>query len=173
MTLDKTRFPNAQVIVKGNLVGVVAPTEWEAIRAAQQVAGATKWTDWKGLPGNARLFDYLKKDADWKTTPVAKSDKSNGEVAPAMAAAAKKLSATYSFRIMKHAPMGPTMAVADARPDGTVHIYTHNQNPQALRGEIAQMLGTPLDQRGRAHLRRSRPLRKIERRERRAPRMKL
>ncbi len=54
--LDKTRFPNAQVVVKGNLVGVVAPTEWEAIRAAQQVAAATKWTDWKGLPGNANLF---------------------------------------------------------------------------------------------------------------------
>src|SRR4029453_3541710 len=27
-TLDKTRYPNAQVIVKGNLVGVVAPSEW-------------------------------------------------------------------------------------------------------------------------------------------------
>ncbi len=55
--LDKSRFPNAQVIVKGNLVGVVAPTEWEAIRAAQQVAAATKWTDWKGLPGDANLFE--------------------------------------------------------------------------------------------------------------------
>ena len=41
--------------------------------------------------------------------------------------------------------IGPTMAVADARADGTVHIYTHNQNPQALRGEIAQMLGTSTD----------------------------
>src|SRR4029077_5786185 len=30
--LDKTRFPSAQVVVTGNLVGVVAPTEWEAIR---------------------------------------------------------------------------------------------------------------------------------------------
>ena len=144
-TLDKTRFPNAQVIVKGNLVGVVAPTEWEAIRAAQQVAGATKWKDWKGLPGNARLFDYLKRDADWKTTRVTKSDKSKGDVAPAMAAAAKKLSATYQLPYMKHAPMGPTMAVADARKDGTVYVYTHNQNPQALRGELAQMLGAPLD----------------------------
>ena len=95
--LDKTRFPNAQVIVKGNLVGVVAPTEWEAIRAAQQVAGATKWKDWKGLPGHTRLFDYLKRDADWKTTRVTKSDKSKGDVAPAMAAAAKKLSATYQL----------------------------------------------------------------------------
>jgi len=143
--VDKTKFPNAQVIVKGNLVGVVAPTEWEAIRAAQQVAAATTWKDWKGLPGNARLFDYLKQDADWKTTPVTKSDKSNGDLPPAMAAAAKKLTASYQLPFMKHAPMGPTMALADARKDGTAFIYTHNQNPQALRGEIAQMLSTAPD----------------------------
>src|SRR5258708_40018328 len=46
---------------------------------------------------------------------------------------------------MKHAPIGPTMAVADVKPDGTVHIYTHNQNPQALRGEIATMLRSTPD----------------------------
>ena len=143
--LDKTRFPNAQVIVKGNLVGVVAPTEWEAIRAAQQVAGATKWTDWKGLPGNANLHKNLRESSDWKTTRVTKSDKTRGNVAPAIASAAEKLSATYELPFMKHAPIGPTMALADARPDGTVFIYTHNQNPQALRGEIAQMLGTGID----------------------------
>jgi len=32
---------NSQVIAKGNLVGVVAPTEWEAIQAAMQVADGT------------------------------------------------------------------------------------------------------------------------------------
>jgi CO/xanthine dehydrogenase Mo-binding subunit len=143
--LDKTRFPNAQVVVKGNLVGVVAPTEWEAIRAAQQVAASTKWTDWKGLPGNANLFTWLRDSADWKTTPVTKSDKTRGDVEPALAGSAKKFSATYELPFMKHAPIGPTMALADARPDGTVHIYTHNQNPQALRGEIAQMLGASPD----------------------------
>jgi len=37
------------------------------------------------------------------------------------------------------------MAVADVRPDGTVHIHTHNQNPQQLRGEIATMLRTTPD----------------------------
>ena len=143
--LDKAKFPNAQVVVKGNLVGVVAPTEWEAIRAAQQVAGATKWKDWKGLPGHARLFDYLRRDADWKTTKVAKGDKDKGDVSPAMAKAAKKLAASYQLPFMKHAPMGPTMAIADVRKDGTIYIYTHNQNPQALRGEIAQMLSTSPD----------------------------
>jgi nicotinate dehydrogenase subunit B len=143
--LDKSRFPNAQAVVKGNLVGVVAPTEWEAIRAAQQVAGGTKWTDWKGLPGSANLFQYLRDNADWKSTAVSKSDKSHGDLQPALAGAAKKLSATYEFSFLKHAPIGPTMALADVRSDGTVHIYTHNQNPQALRGEIAQMLGISSD----------------------------
>jgi nicotinate dehydrogenase subunit B len=66
---------------------------------------------------------------------------------------------------MKHAPIGPTMAVADVKPDGTVHIYTHNQNPQALRGEIAMMLGIARSC-DRACLSRARPLRKVERRKR-------
>ncbi|SRR5579883_342679 len=143
--LDKKRFPNAQVVVKGNLVGVVAPTEWEAIQSAQQVSAATKWSDWKGLPGDANLFPHLRK-ADWTTTRVTKSDKSRGDAPKALAGAAKTLKATYEMPFLKHAPIGPTMALADARPDGTVHIYTHNQNPQALRGEMAQMLGVSIDQ---------------------------
>ena len=143
--LDKSKFPSSKVIVKGNLVGVVAPTEWEAIQASQQVAGGTKWTDWRGLPGGAKLYDYLRKEADWTTAPATKSDASKGDVDAAFASAKKKLSATYQLSYMKHAPIGPTMAVADVKPDGTVHIYTHNQNPQALRGEIAMMLSTTAD----------------------------
>ncbi|HEY6384328.1 MAG TPA: molybdopterin cofactor-binding domain-containing protein [Candidatus Acidoferrum sp.] len=143
--LDKTKYSNSQVVVKGNLVGVVASTEWEAIQASQQVASGTKWTEWKGLPGSARLYDYLRKESDWTTAPATKSDASKGDVGPVLGSAHKKLSATYQFSYMKHAPIGPTMAVADVNADGTVHIHTHNQNPQALRGEIAMMLGTTPD----------------------------
>jgi len=143
--LDKKQFPNSQVVVKGNLVGVVAPTEWEAIQASQQLAATTKWSDWKGLPGSAKLHDYLRKESDWTSAPVQKSHESKGDVSPALASAHKKLSATYQFSYMKHAPIGPTMALADVQSDGTVHIHTHNQNPQALRGEIATMLGTTPD----------------------------
>ncbi len=138
--LDKTKFPNSQGIVKGNLVGVVAPTEWEAIQAAEQVAGSTKWTEWKGLPGNAKLYQHLREESDWTSAPVGKGKANKGDVGPALATAKKKLSATYQMPFMKHAPIGPTMAVADVKPDGMVHIYTHNQNPQELRGEIAMML---------------------------------
>lgn len=143
--LDKTKFPNAQVVVKGNLVGVVAPSEWEAIQASRQVATNTKWSEWKGLPGHENLFTYFREKADWTTTKVTRSDKSHGDVNPALANASKKLTATYEMPFMKHAPVGPTLAVADVRTDGTVHIYTHNQNPQALRGEMAMMLGTKPD----------------------------
>jgi nicotinate dehydrogenase subunit B len=143
--VDKTKFPNSQVIVKGNVVGVVAPTEWEAIQAAEQVAAATKWTDWKGLPGNEKLHKHLRDEADWTSAAVAKAQTNKGDVGPVLASAHKKLSATYQMPYMKHAPIGPTMAVADFKSDGTVHIYTHNQNPQELRGEIAMMLRTTVD----------------------------
>jgi CO/xanthine dehydrogenase Mo-binding subunit len=144
--VDKTKFPNTRVVVKGNLVGVVAPTEWEAIQAARQVAPATKWSEWKGLPGGANLFRYFRQDADWKSAAVSRSRPSKGNVSGAMEAAPKKLTATYEMPYMKHAPIGPTMAVADARADGTVTIHTHNQNPQALRGQIALMLGITAEQ---------------------------
>ena len=144
-TLDKAQFPTARVVVKGNLVGVVAEDEWEAVKAAQRLELTTKWTDWKGLPGNDNLHAWLRDKADWTSTPVAKGAANAGATAPALGSAAKTLKASYELPFMKHAPIGPTMAVGDVRADGTVFVHTHNQNPQALRGQIAMMLGTPVD----------------------------
>jgi len=134
--IDKEKFPHSQVIVKGNLVGVVAPDEWEAIQAARQVAASTKWSEWKGLPGQADLFRHLR-EADFKSAPVNKGEKNKGDAAMP---AAKTLAASYELPYMKHAPIGPTMALADVRPDG-VTVHTHTQNAQQLRAQIAQMLG--------------------------------
>ena len=143
--LDKSRFPNCQVIVRGNLIGVVAPTEWETIKAAQHVASSTKWSEWRGLPGDKRLAAFLKEDADWKTVPAETSKKSNGDVAAELSKTARKHSATYEVPYLKHAPIGPAMAVGDVRADGTVYVYTHTQNPQALRSGIAYMLSVSVD----------------------------
>src|SRR6201996_8885847 len=144
-SLDKARFPNTRVVVKGNLLGVVAPTEWEAIQAAQQVARGTKWSDWRGLPGSDRLFPFLKEDADWKSAPAETSKASNGDVAAELAKSSKKFTATYHLPFLKHAPIGPAMAIGDVRPDGAVYVYTHTQNPQALRSGIAHMLSIGVD----------------------------
>ncbi len=64
---------------------------------------------------------------------------------PAHEGAKNKLAATYQLPYWKHAPIGPTMALADYRPDGSVTVHTHTQNAQALRGQLAMMLGTSVD----------------------------
>jgi CO/xanthine dehydrogenase Mo-binding subunit len=143
--LDKSRYPNSQIVIKGNLVAVVAPTEWEAIKASRQVAANTRWSDWQGLPADTRLFNFLKEDADWKSVPAATSKESKGDVPAALASSPKKLKATYERPYLKHAPIGPTMAVGDVRPDGSIHLHAHTQNPQALRTQIALMLGVSPD----------------------------
>jgi nicotinate dehydrogenase subunit B len=59
--------------------------------------------------------------------------------------APKKLEATYRLPYWKHAPIGPTLAVADYKSDGSVTVHTHTQNSQALRGQIAKMLGISIN----------------------------
>ena len=142
--LDKGKFPTAQLVVKANLVAVVSPSEWEAVQASRQVAAATQWSDWKGLPGTPALYDHLRKNADWKAVPVNRSKPSGGDVPAAIARAAKTHSASYELPYLKHAPIGPTMALADVRSDGSVTLHSHTQNPQALRGQIALMLDIPV-----------------------------
>ena len=143
--LDKLAFPNSQLVVLGNLVGIVAPTEWEAIGAAQQVARNTQWTNWKGLPGNANLFTYLRNDADWKATLITTNSSSSGKMASGNVAAENSIFASYELPFLKHAPIGPAIATADVRVDGTVFVYTNSQNPQVLRGDLAHMLDSSID----------------------------
>src|SRR5579862_5919191 len=83
--VDKTKFPNSQVVVKGNLVGVVAPTEWEAIQAAEQLASTTKWSDWKGLPSNAKLYQHLREESDWTSAPIEKAKTNKGDTVAVLA----------------------------------------------------------------------------------------
>ena len=142
-TLDKKRYPNTEIVVKGNLVAVVDPAEYIAIQAAQDLARTTKWNEWSGLPGSGNLFGALRK-ADWTTTPPT-TGRNVGTPSSAFAGAATKLTATYQFPFEKHAPIGPTAAVADVRPDGMIYVHVHSANPSAMRWELAMMMNTTLD----------------------------
>ncbi|MDE1146849.1 MAG: molybdopterin-dependent oxidoreductase [Azospirillaceae bacterium] len=140
--VDKAQFPGARVVVIGNLVAVVSENEWEAVQAAQQVAADTKWTEWKGLPGHEGLRDHLRQSVKWDEVPAGKGGANKGDV---VVAAAKTHAAAYFMPYLKHAPIGPTVSLADVRPDGSVTLHTHTQNPQYLRHLIAKMLGRAED----------------------------
>ena len=137
--IDKTKFPTAQVVVKKNLVAVLSPNEWEAISAARVVATGTKWSEWSGLPGSENLTEALR-GYQWGKP---ESRGNAADVTAAMLGAAKVFSASYEQPYMKHAPIGPFVAVADVRRDGMATVWTHSANSQGLRAQIANTLGIP------------------------------
>src|SRR5579863_83619 len=135
--LDKKQFPTAQVVTRGNLVAVVSPNEWEAIAAARAVAGRTKWTDWSGLPGNENLTKAIRAH-DWGSPSQSRGKAP--DVNATISSATKTISATYELPYVRHAPIGPYLAVADVRPDGKVTVWTHSSQSQGLRARIAHSL---------------------------------
>jgi nicotinate dehydrogenase subunit B len=140
--LDKSRFPNAQIVRKGNLVAVVSPNEWEAVSAARSVAAGTKWTEWSGLPGSENVTKAIR-DHRWSGQGGKRGNPA--DVAAAFASAPKTISATYEQPYVKHAPIGPFVAVADVRGDGTVTVWGHSSQSQGLRRRIATMLSVPVE----------------------------
>jgi CO/xanthine dehydrogenase Mo-binding subunit len=144
-SLDVKKYRGSRLIVQGNFVGVVAPSEWDAVRAAWDVAAATEWTTWKGLPGHDKLFEHLREKIDWTRLPVMNGAANKGNPVAAVAGAARTHSASYQVPYLKHAPIGPAVAVADARADGSVTVHTNTQNPQFLRKGLAIMLNVPVE----------------------------
>ena len=61
VSLDKSsvaHIPNVQVVQKGNFVGVVAPKEYDAIQAAEQLK--VTWDNTPMLPGDGNLEAALR-----------------------------------------------------------------------------------------------------------------
>jgi len=141
-SLDRRRFPTAQILTKGNLVAVASPDEWEAIAAAQAVAAATRWTAWSGLPGSENLTRMFR-DYRWGTPAERRGN--TPDAGEALASASKTVSATYEQPYVRHAPLSPYVAVADVRSDGLVTVWTHSSQSQGLRVRIATTFGIPLD----------------------------
>ncbi len=140
--IDKKQFPTAEVVKKGNLVAVVSPDEWEAISAARAVEANTKWTEWAGLPDSKNLTAALRAQ-NWGAPSESKGNAD--EVKAVLAAAAKAISASYEQPYVRHAPIGPYLAVADVRSDGSVTVWTHSAQSQGLRVRIAHALGVPVE----------------------------
>ena len=140
--IDKKQFPTAEVVRKGNLVAVVSADEWEAIGAALSVAASARWTEWTGLPGSENLAKALR---EYKWGAPSESKGKTADVIAALASASKTISASYEQPYVRHAPIGPFVALADVRSDGSVTVWTHSAQSQGLRARIANALSTPVE----------------------------
>jgi nicotinate dehydrogenase subunit B len=129
-----------KTVVKGNFVGVVAETEWAAMRAAQALK--VVWTQPEPVfPEQQHLYEQMRS----VTPKSSKETLSKGEVATALSAATKKVEAAYDWPFQSHATMGPGCAVADVRLDEVTTVWSGAQKPHALRKGFAELLGVPED----------------------------
>ena len=132
-------IPGAQVVRVKDLLAVVAPKEWNAIRAARALK--VSWTDFKpNFPTHEEVHGHI------RAAPVVarKIERENGSFEDGVKQAAKVISAEYEYPTHSHASMGPGCAVADVREDG-VTIYTSTQKPHFAADGIANLLGVPRD----------------------------
>ena len=128
-------LPGAKVVRVGDLVGVIAPHEYDAIQAAAQLK--VKWDDTAKLPGSGNLYGAMRATQTTDALTV-----NTGNVGTAFASAAKVLSASYTFDYQMHGPIGPPCAIAIVRPDGSGLVMTNTQGAYRLRDSyLADALG--------------------------------
>ena len=128
-----------KVVRIGNFLGVVAQTEWAAIKAAQKLKAT--WSAWEGLPEMNNLYGHV------RNTPIARDEVTQniGDAKAALPSAGKRLTATYEFAIHLHGSIGPSCAIADFR-EGRLTAWSASQAPHWVRSELAASLGMTPDQ---------------------------
>jgi nicotinate dehydrogenase subunit B len=132
-------IPGVQVVWQKGFIGVVAPREWDAIRAAEKLK--ITWSNAKPpFPKLADLYDHIRK------APAVKREQevNTGDVDAAFASAAKVIEATYEWPFQSHAGMAPACGVADVRADGAT-VWTGSQKAHYCAEGVAKLLGVPHD----------------------------
>lgn len=137
VSLDETSVAHIPGLVKvvrlADFIGVVAQTEWAAIRAAQTLK--VTWKPKSLLPGSDRVYEAVRQGAVSHDEVVAHTG--NAEQA---LAAAKPINATYHWPAQSHGSIGPSCAVADVGAT-TAIIWTASQSTHAFQPVFARFLG--------------------------------
>jgi len=132
-----------QILNMGDFIAVVADSYWQA----QQALGAitADYTKPESKIGSSEdQFAAFAAALDQAGDAGGDEVFGNGDVAGAMAGAAKKLSAEYRAPYLAHAPMEPMNALVWVR-DGKCEIWTGTQVPLFARSASAKALGLSKD----------------------------
>ena len=127
-------IPGAEVVRNKDFLAVVAPREWDAVRALRSLKAS--WSEAATLPGSDNLFEAV------RATPVAHVEtlRSVGDAPTVLDQAQRVIRATYSWPIQSHASMGPSCAVADIDGGGGT-VWTASQSTHLMRYRIGKLLG--------------------------------
>jgi CO/xanthine dehydrogenase Mo-binding subunit len=138
---SKARAMTGVTVVRdGDFIGVVAPNERAASRAAEAIR--VEWRIPEGLPTSETVYEHYKKTeapagARGPSTSLrASGPVVAGDVAQARAQAARVFETAYRIPYIAHVPLEPRAAVAEWK-DGRLTVWTGTQRPFGVRSELA------------------------------------
>jgi len=126
--------PNLTGLVPG--VAIVADSTWSAFSARKQLK--VTWDEGKSAGDSWENFS--KQAADISKKPGAQTLRKDGDVAAALAGAAKVVEAAYSYPFISHASMEPQNCTAHVRGN-KIELWAPSQNPGSGAQLIAKTLG--------------------------------
>jgi isoquinoline 1-oxidoreductase beta subunit len=134
-------MPGVKKVVQSGdaAVAVVAGTWWQAKTALEALP--IEWDDGPNAKlSSAAIADMLKAGLDAETKFVGNQQ---GDAKAAIANAAKKVEAVYSYPFQNHATMEPMNATAVYTPD-KCEVWTSSQNGEAALAAAAEAAGLPV-----------------------------
>jgi isoquinoline 1-oxidoreductase len=139
------RIPGAKVVREANFLGVVAPDEATAAKAAALVRA--EWHA-KDLGDPRELFAFFRQNS---TPPVANFNTrypplfQKGSVTEGLAQAARRHEAEYTLPFIAHVPVEPRAAVA-VWDDKGLTVHCGSQVPFGVRKQLSDSFGVPEQQ---------------------------
>jgi isoquinoline 1-oxidoreductase beta subunit len=128
------------VKVGDSAVAVVADTWWHAHKALEALP--IVWDEGPNASVTSASIDqFLKEGLDAEKSFVANQ---RGDIKAAIAGAAKKVEATYSYPFLNHAPMEPMNATAVYTAD-RCEVWTGTQNGEAAFAAVLEASGLPAE----------------------------
>ncbi|HEY6199662.1 MAG TPA: molybdopterin cofactor-binding domain-containing protein [Candidatus Binatia bacterium] len=129
-----------KIVREGAFVGVIAKTEWAAIKAAR-----TLKVNWNKpafqLPANReKLDEYLTTNKSFTTLKQVEK----GDPTATIDKAGKRYEAVFRWPFQMHGMIGPSCAVADVRGNKAT-VWSGCQGPFRTRASIASLLKIPAE----------------------------
>jgi isoquinoline 1-oxidoreductase beta subunit len=119
-------------------VAIIADSTWAAISARRQLR--VTWDE--GKYANQSWAGFTTQAKELATKPGATVLRKDGDVAAALAGAAKVVTAEYSYPFISHANLEPQNCTAKVEGD-QVELWAPSQNPASGQNLVAQVLGIP------------------------------
>ncbi len=125
--------------IEGNAVAVIADSWWRAKKALDALP--IVWDEGENAKvSSVSIAAWLKEGLDAETKLVGNK---GGDVAAALASAAKKVEAVYSYPYQHHVTMEPQNATARYTPD-KCEVWCSTQNGEAALAVVSEASGLPV-----------------------------